>query len=74
MQAPFIQILLFALGLGLGRQALVALRTGAITLYVRFNARRQFSKDTNPAAFWIIVGWYLLLATIAIFGLLLRLL
>jgi hypothetical protein len=74
MKATLMQIVSFALGLYLGWQSLVALRTGEITLYQRFNRSMRFSRESNPAAFWLTAGLYLLFAAVAVFGLMLRLL
>ena len=49
-----------------------ALHSGEISVYVRANRDRYFSRRANPAGYWIAVSWYLLLATVAAAGLVVR--
>ena len=52
-----------------GWSALGALRSGEVSLYVRANRDRRFS---NPAGYWIVVCWYLVLAMVCASGIVLR--
>ena len=51
-----------------GWSALGALRSGEVSLYVRANRDRRFSRRANPAGYWIVVCWYLVLATVCASG------
>jgi hypothetical protein len=55
-----------------GWSALAALRSGEITLYVRASRDRYFSRRANPAAYWLVVAWYLVLATVCAAGIVIR--
>jgi len=56
----------------LGITAFGALRSGVITVYVRYNRDRRVSRRVRPAAYWIAVGGYLLFAAAAALGIVLR--
>jgi hypothetical protein len=55
-----------------GWSALGALRSGEVSLYVRANRDRRFSRGANPAGYWIVVCWYLVLAMVCASGIVLR--
>jgi len=56
MSSPLIQIaLLVAVAVYFWWLALGALRSGRISLYVRYNRDRDFSRRANPAGYWIVV-------------------
>jgi hypothetical protein len=73
MPAFLIQSVFLAAGAAyFGWTAAGALRSGEISVYVRANRDRQFSRRANPAGHWIAVSWYLLLATVAAAGVVIR--
>jgi hypothetical protein len=73
MSAFLIQTVFLAAGAAyFGWTAAGALRSGEITVYVRANRDRYFSRRTNPAGYWIAVSWYLLLTTVAAAGVVIR--
>jgi hypothetical protein len=73
MSAFLIQIVCLAAGAAyFSWTAAGALRSGEISVYVRANRDRYFSRRANPAGYWIAVSWYLLLATVAAAGLVVR--
>ena len=73
MSAFLIQIVFLAAGTAyFGWTAAGALRSGEISVYVRANRDRYFSRRANPAGYWIAVSWYLVLATVAAAGLVVR--
>jgi hypothetical protein len=47
-------------------------RSGEVSPYVRANRDRRFSRRANPAAYWIVVCWYLVLAMVCASGVVLR--
>jgi hypothetical protein len=55
-----------------GWSALGALRSGDVSLYVRANRDRRFSRRAKPAGYWLVVCWYLALATVCASGVVLR--
>lgn len=65
-------VVVAALGLYFGWSALGALRSGEITLYVRYNRDRHFSRRVNPAAYWIVVSLYLMFGAVAAAGIVMR--
>ncbi len=73
MSAFLIQIVFLAAGAAyFGWTAGGALRSGEISVHVRANRGRYFSRRANPAGYWIAVSWYLLLAMVAAAGLVIR--
>ena len=73
MSAFLIQIVCLAAGAAyFGWTAAGALHSGEMSVHVRANRDRYFSRRTNPAGYWIAVSWYLLLATVAAAGLVVR--
>jgi hypothetical protein len=68
MSSPFIQIALLVAAIYFGWLILGALRSGRITLYVRYNRDRNFSRRTNPAAYWIVVCLYIVFAAVSVSG------
>jgi hypothetical protein len=73
MSAYLIQIVFLAAGAAyFGWTAAGALRSGEISVYVRANRDRHFSRRANPAGYWIAVSWYLLLAMVATAGVVIR--
>jgi hypothetical protein len=52
--------------------ALAALRSGGVTLYVRGGWHRYFSRRANPAVYWLVVSWYVVLAAVCAAGLVIR--
>jgi hypothetical protein len=60
------------LALYLGITAIGALRSGEITVYVRYNRDRRVWRRRQPAAYWIAVGGYLLFAVACAFGIVFR--
>ena len=73
MSSAFIQIAaLAAAALYFGWLALAALRSGRISLYVRANRGRDFSRTASPAGYWIVLCWYFLLAAVCALGVALR--
>lgn len=68
-----IQIAFLAAGAAyFGWTAVVALRSGEISVYVRANRDRYFSRRANPGGYWIAVSWYLVLAMVAPAGIVIR--
>jgi hypothetical protein len=63
---------LAALALYCGWSAADALRSGRVSLYVRYNRDRHFSRRANPAGYWTVVGLYLMFAAAGISGVFLR--
>jgi hypothetical protein len=55
-----------------GWSALMALRSGEVTVYVRASRHRHFSRRANPTAYWLVVSWYLLLAAVCAAGVVIR--
>ena len=72
MSGLFIVAALVAAAGYFGWSALAALRSSEVTLYVRGGRRRYFSRRANPAAYWLVVSWYLLLAAVCAAGLVIR--
>jgi len=69
MFSPLIQIaLLVGAAVYFGWLALRALRSGRISLFVRYNRDRDFSRRSNPAGYWIVLCWYLALAAVSASG------
>jgi hypothetical protein len=67
-----VQIVLLAAGPAyFGWTAAGALRSGEISVYVRANRDRHFSRRANPAGYWTAVSWCLLLGMVAVAGLVL---
>jgi hypothetical protein len=58
----FYIVLLIVVTLYFGSSALGALRSGNVTLFVSYNGDRHLSRRANPAVYWTVVCWYLLLA------------
>jgi len=62
----FNRLCLFGLGVIYGWHALGALRSGKVTFYQRFGRAQNFSRATNPLAFWIVVCVYLIFAAFTV--------
>jgi hypothetical protein len=61
-----IQIAFLAAGAAyFGWTAVVALRSGEISVYVHANRDRHFSRRASPGGYWIAVSWSLVLAMVA---------
>jgi hypothetical protein len=60
---------LAAVALYFGWLALGARRSGGVSLYVRYNRDRYFTRRANPGGYWTVVGRYLVLAAVAASGL-----
>jgi hypothetical protein len=72
MSGFFIVAALVAAACYFGWSALAALRSGDVTLYVRGGRHRYFSRRANPAAYWLVVCWYLVVAVVCAAGLVIR--
>ncbi len=72
MLSALTHIIVFALGVYAGWLALRALRSGEVTLHVRYNRDRRFSRRANPVGYWTVVCWYLLLAAVTASGIVVR--
>jgi len=64
--------LLAAAALYFAAMALVALRSGTATMHLRYGRDRKFERRANPAAYWTVLGWYVVLAAVCAFGVVYR--